>query len=93
MNSSTLEAHPSPEHPVSQLPGTRTSSTRPVVSRASLADRLALRLGMALVIWSRQHGARAEARRLAVSRRGETEDRRARQFAAERRALTGAPRR
>jgi hypothetical protein len=81
MNSSTLEAHPSPEHPVSQTPGTRTSSTRPVVSRASLADRLALRLGMALVIC------------LAVIRCGQAEDRRARQFAAERRALTGMPRR
>ena len=80
-----LSPQPAPPRPVAAVP--------PVGQRSSLPDRLALRLGMALVIWSRQHGARSDARRRALALRGELEDRRARQFASERRALAGLPRR
>lgn len=79
---------PPSSQPVTQRP---VAPGRAVATRSSLADRLALRLGMALVIWSRQHGARSDARRLAVALRGETEIRRARQFAGERRATAGLP--
>ena len=99
MNTSTgmLEAPPSrePAHPTGVE--SVSSPTRATVSRTALADRLALRLGMALVIWSRQHAARQDARLdvrvVLVARRAETEERRARQVAADRRSLVGMPRR
>jgi hypothetical protein len=98
MNSSTgmLETRPSPE-PTLNTGVVSSSPARPTVPRTALADRLALRLGMALVIWSRQHAARQDARLdvrvVVVARRAETEDRRARQFSADRQALVGMPRR
>ena len=51
----TLEAPPSPDRPVPHQVVTHPSSARLTVSRSSLADRLALRLGLALVIWGRRH--------------------------------------
>ncbi len=98
MNSSTgmLETRPSPE-PAPTGVETLSSPARRTVVRTALTDRLALRLGMALVIWSRQHAARQDARLdarvLLVARRAETEVRRARQFAADRQHLVGMPRR
>ena len=52
----TLEARVSSErHPIPHPLATHPSSARLTVSRSSLADRLALRLGLALVIWGRRH--------------------------------------
>jgi hypothetical protein len=98
MNTSTgmLEAPPSHDRTLHHRVEA-SSANRSAATRTALADRLALRLGMALVIWSRQHaarqGARLDARVVAVTRRAETEDRRARQFAADRRSLVGTSRR
>ncbi|HEU0206356.1 MAG TPA: hypothetical protein VFQ74_06665 [Pseudolysinimonas sp.] len=92
-----LETRTSPEAAHRTGVETASSPARTTVSRTALADRLALRLGTALVIWSRQHAARKDARVdvrvVIVARRAETEDRRARQFAADRQALVGMPRR
>ncbi|HEY4224471.1 MAG TPA: hypothetical protein VGM70_01495 [Pseudolysinimonas sp.] len=98
MNSSTgmLEAPPSRDRTLHHGAEASSSPARPAATRSALADRLALRLGMALVIWSRQHAARQDARLhvrvVLVARRAETEDRRARQYAADRQALVGMPR-
>ncbi len=99
MNSSTgmLEAPPSRERTLQHGLEASPAPARQAATRGVLADRLALRLGMALVIWSRQHAARQDARLdiriVLIARRAETEDRRARQFAADRQALLGMPRR
>ena len=99
MNTSTgmLEAPPSRDRTLPHGVETPSSPSRSAVTRSALADRLALRLGMALVIWSRQHRARQDARLdvrvVVVARRAETEDRRARQLAADRQSLVGMPRR
>jgi hypothetical protein len=93
--SETLEARESPRRSVTS--GVVHSAASQTVSRATLADRMALRLGMALVIWSRQHAARQDVRLdlrvVVLARRAETEDRRALQLSTDRRALAGLPRR
>lgn len=100
MNSTTtemVEARQGREHRLRAGVEVGTASVRRIASRNSLADRMALRLGMALVIWSRQHAARQDVRLdqrvVATARRAETEDRRARQFSSDRRDLVALPRR
>ena len=86
---STLKASPSlgPVHPapIANHPTLR------VVPRSSAADRLALRLGMALVIWGRRHAGRVDARGRAIARFDAERDREARERTAERRARLTVP--
>ena len=96
--SSTLEAPPSPDrHPVRNQLATHPSSARLTGPRASLADRLALRLGLALVIWGRRHikrtPDRAEQRDHAVAGFVAELARRERELDARRRLLLELPRR
>ena len=93
-----LEAPVSPErHPVPHPLATHPSSARLTVSRSSLADRLALRLGLALVIWGRRHIERTpdriEVRDRAVAGFVAELARRERELDARRRLLIELPRR
>ena len=94
----TLEAPVSPDRrPVPHQLATHPSSARLTVSRSSLADRLALRLGLALVIWGRRHihriPDRVEHRDLAVAGFVAELARRERELDARRRLLLELPRR
>jgi hypothetical protein len=94
----TLEARLSSErHPVPYPLATHPSSARLTVSRSSLADRLALRLGLALVIWGRRHiertPDRVEVRDRAVAGFIAELARRERELEARRRLLLELPRR
>jgi hypothetical protein len=93
----TLEAPVSPDrrpipHPLSTHP-----SARLTVPPAMLADRLALRLGLALVIWGRRHiertPERVEQRDRAVAGFVAELARRQRELDARRRLLLELPRR
>jgi hypothetical protein len=76
---------------------THPSSARLIVARTSLADRLALRLGLALVIWGRRHIERTpdriEQRDLAVAGFVAELARHERELEARRRLLLELPRR
>ena len=95
--STTLEAPPGPDRPLRHPLATHPSSARLTFSRATLADRLALRLGLALVIWGRRHVERtpdrAEQRDLAVAGFVQELARRERELDARRRLLLELPRR
>jgi len=80
----------SPGRTVHPAPVANHPSVR-VVPRSSAADRLALRLGMALVIWGRRHVDRVDARNRAVARFTAEHDRAARERAAERLARLTVP--
>lgn len=92
----TLEAPVSPERSTQRL-ASRPSSARVTVSSTSLADRLALRLGLALVIWGRRHvdrtPDRAIQREQAVAGFVNELARRERELDAQRRLLLEVPRR
>lgn len=89
MNTTTLEASRSPGS-VAPAPIANHPSLR-VAPRSSAADRLALRLGLALVIWGRRHVARVDARDRAIARFDAERDRAARERAAERLARLAVP--
>lgn len=93
----TLEAPASPDRSITARASTDPSSARRRSSRRSAADRLALRLGMALVIWGRRNIDRApdrvEQRDRAVAGFVAELGRRERELAAQRRALLELPRR
>ena len=95
--STTLEARPSLDHPVQHQLSTPPASARLTVSRSSLADRLALRLGLALVIWGRRNiertPDRVEQRDRAVAGFVAELARRERELDAQRRLLLELPRR
>ncbi|MEP6844208.1 MAG: hypothetical protein ABJA11_11840 [Pseudolysinimonas sp.] len=93
MNTQLLEARPSPDPSVQHRVATHPSSARLTVSRGSATDRLALRLGMALVIWGRRHVDRVDARSRAVALDVALHARRDRELAAERLLLLTVPRR
>ena len=80
----TLEAPPGPDRSVPLRVTTQPSSARPTVPRSSAADRLALRLGLALVIWGRRHVDRADARHRALALRVAVQHRSDRELAAQR---------
>jgi hypothetical protein len=92
MNTQLLEAHPSPVRS-SQHVATHPSAGSLDVSRSTAADRLALRLGMALVIWGRRNVDRSDARARAVAQGDNERSRIDRERAAERALLLSAPRR
>lgn len=93
--STTLEAPPSPD----RLPhhAIHPTSARLTASRTSFADRLALRLGLALVIWGRRNIERTSdqdaLRERAVAGFVAELGRRERELAAQRRLLLELPRR
>lgn len=92
MNTQLLEARPSPDHPVQNSVATHPSSARLTVSH-SAADRLALRLGMALLIWGRRNVDRVDSRARAVEHARNEQSRIGRERAAQRDLLLSAPRR
>lgn len=92
MNTQLLEAPPSPVRS-SQHVATHPSATSLSVSSSSAADRLALRLGMALVIWGRRHVDRVDARAQAAATVAHEQQRLARELAAQRMLQLGVPRR
>ena len=92
MNTQLLEAPPSPVRS-SQHVAIHPASTGLKVSSSSAADRLALRLGMALVIWGRRHVDRVDSRNRAVARAVHEHDRLGRERAARRSLLLSVPRR
>jgi len=92
MNTQLLEAPTSPvasSHHVARHPSSASLS----VSNSSAADRLALRIGMALVIWGRRHVDRVNARSRALSLGAHERDRHDRELAARRDLLLSLPRR
>ena len=93
MNTQLLEARSSLDHPVQNRVATHPSSARLTVSRVSAADRLALRLGMALVIWGRRNVDRVDARARARAHVTNERSRIDREHAAQRSLLLSAPRR
>jgi hypothetical protein len=92
MNTQLLEAPPSPvrssEH-VARHPSSASLS----VSSSSAADRLALRLGMALVIWGRRHADRVDSRSRVHALGAHEQNRHDRETAARRSLLLSVPRR
>ncbi|MEO6117279.1 MAG: hypothetical protein ABIP33_12910 [Pseudolysinimonas sp.] len=83
MDTQLLEAPPSPvrsSHHVATHPSAASLS----VSSSSAADRLALRLGMALVIWGRRHVDRVDSRSRVVARADHERGRIGRERAARR---------
>lgn len=98
MNTHLLETRPSPDHPIPRAVAAHPLSVRPSAARVGAADRLALRLGMALVIWGRRNVDRAArdrvaARDRAVARAGQELGRIGRERAAGRELLLSVPRR
>jgi hypothetical protein len=92
MYTQLLEAPPSPVRS-SQHVATHPSATSLSVSSSSAADRLALRLGMALVIWGRRHVDRGDVRARAVAAATHERERIARELAAQRMLQLAVPRR
>ena len=92
MNTQLLEAPPSPVRSTQHV-ATLPSATSLSVSRSSAADRLALRLGMALVIWGRRNVDRVDARSRAAARADHERRRLGRERAARRDLLLSVPRR
>jgi len=92
MNTQLLEAPPDPV-PSTQHVATHPSAASLNVSRSSAADRLALRLGMALVIWGRRNVDRVDARSRAVASADHEQSRIGRERAARRDLLLTVPRR
>jgi hypothetical protein len=92
MNTQLLEAPPSPV-PSAQHVATHPSAAGLTVSRSSAADRLALRVGVALVIWGRRTVGRADARSRAAARADHELSRIGRERAAGRSLLLSVPRR
>ena len=92
MNTQLLEAHPSPVRSTQHV-ATHPSAARLSVSRSSAADRLALRLGMALVIWGRRNADRVDTRSVSVARAAHERSRIRRERAAGRDLLLSVPRR
>jgi hypothetical protein len=92
MNTQLLEAPPSPVRS-SQHVATHPAAASLSVSSSSAADRLALRLGMALVIWGRRHVDRVDARSRAAARASHERSRVGRERAAHRDLLLSVPRR
>jgi len=92
MNTQLLEAHPSPVRS-SQHVATHPSSAGLGASTSTAADRLALRLGMALVIWGRRNVDRVDARNRAAARAHHERSRLGRERAAGRDLLLSVPRR
>ena len=78
-----------PHHPLTAP----TLRARPITARGTLADWMAPRLAHAREGWLLFRAARREARASAFVARLEREDRRAGQFASERRHASGQPRR
>lgn len=97
MNTQLLEARPGlvPPGPVpsTQHVATHPSAASLSVSRSSAADRLALRLGMALIIWGRRNVDRVDARTRAIARADHEHGRLRRERAAHRDLLLSVPRR
>ena len=93
MNTQLLEARSSLDHSVPNSVTTHPSSARLSVSRVGAADRLALRLGMALVIWGRRNVDRVDARARAAAHARNERSRIGREQAAQRELLLSAPRR
>jgi hypothetical protein len=93
MNTQLLEARQSLDHPVQNSVAAHPASARLTVSRVSAADRLALRLGMALVIWGRRNVDRVDARARAAAYAANERSRIRREHAAQRELLLSAPRR
>lgn len=92
MNTHLVEARPSLAQPV-QRPVASHPSSRLASQRTSAADRLALRLGMALVIWGRRNIDRADARSRAAAQAEHERGRIGRERAARRSLLLSVPRR
>ena len=92
MNTQLLEAPPSPVRS-SQHVATHPSSASLSVSSSSAADRLALRLGMALVIWGRRNVDRVDTRGRAVARAVHEQKRLDREHAVRRNLLLSVPQR
>ncbi|HEY4153379.1 MAG TPA: hypothetical protein VGM38_08670 [Pseudolysinimonas sp.] len=92
MNTQLLEAPTSPVRS-SQHVARHPSSASLSVSSSSGADRLALRLGMALVIWGRRHVDRVDARNRALALGAHERSRHDRELAARRELLLSLPRR
>ena len=92
MNTQVLEAHPSPVRSTQHV-ATHPSAGSLDASRSTAADRLALRLGMALVIWGRRNVDRADARTRAAAHGDNERNRIHRERAAERALLLSVPRR
>jgi len=92
MHTHLLEAPSSPVRS-SQHVATHPSSASLSVSSSTVADRLALRLGMALVIWGRRNVDRVDARSRAVARARHEQSRIGRERAARRDLLLSVPRR
>lgn len=92
MNTQLLEAPPSPVRS-SQHVATHPSATSLSASSSSAADRLALRLGMALVIWGRRHVDRVDARARAAAGVAHERERATRELAAQRMLQLAVPRR
>jgi len=92
MNTQLLEAHPSPVRSTQHV-ATHPSAGSLDASRSTAADRVALRLGMALVIWGRRNVDRADARSRAAAHGVNERSRMNRERAAERALLLSVPRR
>jgi hypothetical protein len=92
MNTHVLGAHPSPVRSTQHV-ATHPSAASLDVSRSTAADRIALRLGMALVIWGRRNVDRADARTRAAAHAHNERSRIDRERAAERALLLSVPRR
>jgi hypothetical protein len=92
MNTQLLEAPSSPVRS-SQHVATHPSAASLSTSSSSAADRLALRLGMALVIWGRRHVDRVDARARAAAGAVHEQDRNDRELAAQRLLQLTVPRR
>jgi hypothetical protein len=92
MNTQLLEAPSSPVRS-SQHVATHPSAASLSTSSSSAADRLALRLGMALVIWGRRHVDRVDARSRAAAGAVHEQERNDRELAAQRLLQLTVPRR
>jgi len=92
MNMQLLEAPTSPVRS-SQHVARHPSSASLSASSSSAADRLALRVGMALVIWGRRHVDRVNARGRALALDAHEQNRHDRELAANRDLLLSVPRR
>ena len=93
MNTQLLEAPPSPDRSVQHRVATHPSSARLTVPPRGAADRVALRLGMALVIWGRRNVDRVDTRGRAVARAVHEQKRLDREHAARRNLLLSVPQR
>jgi hypothetical protein len=93
MNTHLLEAHPSPDRSPQSLVATHPTLARLTGPRSSAADRLALRLGVALVIWGRRHVDRGDSRSQVVALGAALQARGDRELAAQRLLLVTVPRR